>query len=96
MESIVATVRAQIFGSKNGWSLGAEAAGGRPVVATECDVLLEIQGTKKHGYHLVMAPQGFFTADHWFETQQEALENAQELFGVAPESWTSNKPKAAP
>jgi hypothetical protein len=65
-------------------------------VATECEVLLEIQGTRKHGYHLIMAPQGFFTADHWFESKQEALDNAQELFDIPPDSWAVNEPKAAP
>ena len=94
MESIVAKVTADIFGSKNNWGLGPGDRGSA-AMATRCEVLLEIQGTKKHGYHLVMAPGGFFTADSWFKTKQEALENAEELFGVAAESWTLNQAKTA-
>lgn len=91
MESIVATVRSEIFGSKNNWGLGpADDARGRSAIATECDVRLEIQGTRKQGYNLVMAPEGFFTADCWFKTKQEALECAQELFGVAADHWAPN------
>lgn len=91
MESIVAKVTADIFGSKNSWGLGpGDGARGSEAVATRCEVLLEIQGTKKHGYHLVMSPDGFFTADSWFKTKQEALENAEELFGVVGDNWTSN------
>lgn len=96
MESIVTKVNAHIFGSKNGWSLGpADAAEGHAAIATECEVLLEIQGTRRNGYNLVMAPTGFFTADSWFKTKQEALESAEELFGVRADEWTVNQPNAS-
>jgi hypothetical protein len=96
MESIVAKVSARIVGSRNDWSLGTDGFDGRAVKTTECEVLLEIQGTKRNGYNLVMAPKGFFTADSWFKTKQEALESAEELFGVAADGWTLNPLTAAP
>lgn len=95
MESIVAKVTADIFGSKNNWGLGPADDVGGTLRATTCEVLLEIQGTRKHGYNLVMAPEGFFVADSWFKTKQEALESAEELFGVAIGDWTLNQPNAS-
>ncbi|MHC5540224.1 hypothetical protein ACYOEI_18550 [Singulisphaera rosea] len=50
-------------------------------------VELEIQGDGKDGYHLVMSPEGCFTADTWHETIEDAKETAQESFGVPSESW---------
>jgi hypothetical protein len=48
---------------------------------------LEIVGDNKNGYNLVMSPAGFFTADHWYESKDDALAAASELFGLARESW---------
>lgn len=37
-----------------------------------------------------MRPSGFFTADHWYETQKDALENAKELIGVELNDWVES------
>ena len=82
MKSILATAQAKIFGTPGGWSLepsGDESSDGR--------VRLEIQGTDEDGDLLIMLPDGFFTADCWFQTRQEALESAEEEFGVLASSW---------
>ena len=78
--------RAWIYGTTNSWSLSPR--GHEP--SAECEVLLEIRGDEKQGYHLTMNPTGFFTADSWHATQQEALRTATELFGVAPEKWRND------
>jgi len=86
MESILATAQAKIFGTPGGWSLEPSVDEGS-AVAIDCRVRLEIQGTDEDGYILIMSPDGFFTADCWFQTRQEALESAQEEFGVLASSW---------
>ena len=85
MERLAASVRVRIWGSRNCWSL--EPTPGAGGASEECEVALEIQGTRKSGYNLVMSPAGFFTADSWYETKAEALEDAQELFGVTVGEW---------
>jgi hypothetical protein len=50
-------------------------------------VNLEIQGDAKDGYHLVMSPEGCFTADTWHETVEEAKDTALQIFGVSPDQW---------
>jgi hypothetical protein len=75
----------QICGTTNAWK---GAAPSDPVAATrDREVMLEIQGDSKHGYHLIMSPEGCFTADSWHETIGEAKDTAQELFGIHPEAW---------
>jgi len=74
---------ARIYGYQNSWSLARR--GQEP--ATECELLLEIRGDEKDGYLLIMSPAGFFTADTWHRTKQEALRTATELFGVDAEKW---------
>jgi hypothetical protein len=61
----------------------AESAGG----GMECVVRLEIQGNDAHGYNLIMSPAGFFSADYWYETFEDALASAEELFGVGRRDW---------
>ncbi len=86
VKSIYAITSCQIWGTRNCWSLSAQAGLSEP--ARTCEVKLEIQGDRKSGYHLVMSPEGFFTADSWHETRQAALETAHELFGVDVKDWT--------
>jgi len=74
-----------IWGTSNAWSL--EPSSGIKERRTEALTELEIQGTEKDGYNLVMSPEGFFTADYWYETQKEAIESAEELFGVKEAEW---------
>lgn len=52
-----------------------------------CPVALEIQGTDRDGYHLVMSPQGVFTADSWHPTLRDAVAAAEELFDVSEDGW---------
>jgi hypothetical protein len=75
--------RAWIHGTRNAWSLGPR--GDEP--GTECEVALEIQGDEREGFHLIMSPAGFFTADNWYRTSEEALRGASELFDVNAEEW---------
>jgi len=90
MESIVAKATARIWGTRNAWSLSAFADGRD--CSCECEVSLEIQGDAKNGYHLVQSPDGFFAADSHHETKEDALETAEELFGVCRHEW-SEKPR---
>jgi hypothetical protein len=53
-------------------------------------VKLEIQGDSKDGYHLVMTPDGFFTADTWHATVDEAMAEAESLFGLSRERWAKS------
>lgn len=85
MERQSAVVRARIWGTENCWSLAPSPGAGSE--DKECEVTLEIQGTPKNGYNLVMCPAGFFTADYWYKTKSEALDNARELFGVTVGEW---------
>jgi hypothetical protein len=50
-------------------------------------VELEIQGDEKNGFHLVMSPDGCFTADTWHESVEDAKDTAHRLFGVGFEEW---------
>lgn len=92
MVSVKTTAKARIWGTKNSWSpspfRGAQEPGG------ECDVDLEIQGDGLAGYHLVMSPQGFFTADSWHRTREDAMDTARELFGVPLDAWSRSTPMA--
>ena len=86
MLSTTTTTRARVWGTKNAWSLSPFRTADEP--NQECDVELEIQGDDRDGYHLVMSPHGFFTADSWHQTKQDALDTASELFGVLPDAWS--------
>lgn len=85
MERLTAVGRARIWGTKNRWSLAPFPEAGS--ANRECEVKLEIQGTPKNGYNLVMYPAGFFAADHWYKTKPEALDDAREQFGVSVNEW---------
>lgn len=85
MRTLRTQTRAVIFGSRNSWSVswhsGLEKAG------VERNVCLEIQGDEKDGYHLVKSPEGFFAADDWHMTIEEAQKSAGELFNVEDLQW---------
>jgi hypothetical protein len=49
---------------------------------------LQIVGDSATGYHLIKAPSGFFTADDWYLTLEEALDAAREEFGVSQDMWS--------
>jgi hypothetical protein len=73
-----------VYGTKNGWGLaplpGDDAGSVRAVD-------LRIAGNSKEGYHLVMHPDGFFAADTWHESEAQAIDSAQGLFGVGEGDW---------
>ena len=75
-----------IWGNSNAWSLAPHRnADAKP---TECDVHLEIQGSPKSGFFLLMSPDGFSTADYCYDTLKDAKESAKELFGVSDHEWS--------
>ena len=88
MKSINAKTKVSVWGTKNAWSLAPTSETGS--LGTLCDVSVEIQGDQRNGYHLVMSPSGFFTADHWYETKTDALDAAKELFGVDHNDWVES------
>lgn len=92
MKSIFAQTKTEIYGTKNSWSLSPHQ--GYSIDSTLCNIDLEIQGDDKNGYHLVMSPEGFFTADHWYQTLEEALNNANELFNVDKNEWKKSTDEA--
>ena len=58
-----------------------------PGSARDGVVALEIQGNDRDGFHLVMTPDGCFTADTWHESVEDAKEAAREAFGVPLDGW---------
>lgn len=84
MNSITASVRIAISGGRDAWKI---AEPNDPQVL-ERDVRLEIQGDDRGGYHLVLTPEGCFTADTWHETLAEAIEEAANRFGVLKSAWS--------
>ena len=83
--SIYAKAKVLIRGTRDAWSLtqGPETSD----TGQFCDVSLEIEGNDRDGYYLVMIPSGFFPADYWYETEQETLDNAEELFEIKQNKW---------
>lgn len=87
--TLIAHTTARIYGTANSWSLAAQR--GHTSEGHECEVDLEIQGDEKHGFHLVISPAGFFTADSWYESKDSALAAAFELLGVTREKWSEKQ-----
>lgn len=85
MHSIYATTTTLIWGTTNAWS--AEQTGGPDQTSIRCAVKLEIQ-CDRHGCSLVMSPSGFFTADSWHPTKEDAIDAAREIFGVPATAWS--------
>jgi hypothetical protein len=92
--SLVAHTRARIFGTTDSWSLTAHPGSGPE--GRDCSVRLEISGDARNGYHLAMSPEGFFTADSWYISQEEALASASELFKVAACAWKETAAQGSP
>ena len=80
-----ATAEVLIRGYGNAWKV-ADASDSGPLVQLRA-VELEIQSDGGTGYHLVMSPEGCFTADTWHGTLEEAKEAAFEAFGVKAGQW---------
>jgi hypothetical protein len=81
-----AVVVVPICGSGNAWKVGEPSD--PPVRVKKRPVTLEIQGDAQNGYHLVMSPEGCFTADTWHESIAEAKATAEEHYNVPPDGWT--------
>lgn len=90
MLSIFAIMKAHIWGTTSAWSLSQFAGADQP--NCDCVVELEIQGDDRNGYHLVMSPAGYFTADSWHATKVDALNSAFEMFGVSKNAWSNTRP----
>ncbi len=82
---VKAVVAVPIYGSGNAWKVGEPSD--PPAGVRERQVTLEIQGDAQNGYHLVMSPEGCFTADTWHESLANAKATAKELFNVSPDGW---------
>lgn len=72
------------YGSPKAWSL-ANQSSYKP--CTLCKVEIEIEGNPKRGFSLLISPDGFSTADYWFETLEEALECGINLVGASISEW---------
>ena len=81
-----AVVVVSIRGFANVWKV-AESSD-PPAKVQERTVDLEIQGNEAEGYHLIMSPDGCFTADTWHESVEDAKDTAKEAFGVGLDEWT--------
>lgn len=90
MDLIYTTTTARIWGTTNAWSAAQTEGPDQP--NCECTIKLEIQGTDRNGYILVMSPSGFFTADYWYPTKQDALDDAFEIFSAARNAWSDVRP----
>jgi hypothetical protein len=74
-----------ISGAGNAWNVAQPSDTAASV--RERIVLLEISGDDRDGYHLIMSPEGCFTADTWHECKDDALDTAERLFNVRPDDW---------
>jgi hypothetical protein len=85
--SMFASTKVRVWGTRDCWSLAPD--GRAQADGVETVVLLEIQGDNHDGYHLVMSPAGFFTADSHHKTLDDALDAGSDLFGVARDHWVT-------
>ena len=83
-ERWTAKTQKTVCGYHNAWSF-SEPENSRQS-PTECQVHFEIQGDVSNGFLFIMAPDGFFTADAWVETLDEAFELGAEL-GLERDEW---------
>jgi hypothetical protein len=82
------TAIARIRLLKGGWKV-ADPDDDSEYVQT-VSVELSIIGDGKHGYHLVMKPEGCFVADSHYDSIQAAKDDAAECFGVVDSDWKDN------
>lgn len=83
--SMKAGAEVRIRGHSNRW--GVADPSDTSVLVRRRMVDLEIQRDGKDGDHLIMSPEGCFTADTWHETLEDAMETAHRIFGVSPGEW---------
>ena len=87
MKRIKAAIKTTIGGTSNSWYLSSGENKKEP--SKLCEVELEIYGDEKNGYFLLISPEGYFTADYNYETKGDALTDAQELFGIGEDEWST-------
>jgi len=91
MTSIIASTKAKIYGTKNSWSLKPHPE--FPKYSTLSKIKLEIQGSKKNGYHLVIEPENFCFADYDYDTLEKAMNDENEMFNIDKNAWKENNKK---
>ena len=74
-----------IYGTPNSWSLSESETKRNKINNTSTSIHFE--GNDKEGYHLVISPEGYFTADSWHESKKEAIEAAKELLNIPESEW---------
>jgi len=84
--SLKASKVLNVYGVANGWSCSAEHG----VRMTSCEVEFCIQGDGGRGFVFVMMPSGFFAADSWCASLEDALETGED-FGVPRSAWVPSK-----
>jgi len=84
--SLKCSVRARIISERHSaWKVAGDHEGSQYLKDVIVD--LEIVGQASTGFNLVMTPEGCFTADNWFETQDDAMAAAEETFGASQVRW---------
>jgi len=84
-EIMKCTVKSRIRLFKRGWKIAEECDDFKYV--KNLNVKLSIDGNEENGYHLTMEPEDCFAADNHYESLEEAIESAYELFGVSITDW---------
>lgn len=85
-QRLEATCEATYRVEKGGWSLAEATDAGTGFVRAR--TRLEIQGSPKFGFNLIMLPDGLMAADSWCADLDDAFESAEDMFGVSRDSWT--------
>lgn len=75
-----------ISGIGNSWKVAEPSD--PPSSIGERPVSPAIEGDEKIGYHLIISPEGCFTADTWHESIADAKATARAQFGVAIDGWS--------
>jgi len=78
--------RSKIRKLKGGWRIANDSDPAKYV--HDVEVELCIQGNSKNGFHLIITPENFFTADWHHETLEDAIESAQESFDISSSDWS--------
>jgi hypothetical protein len=87
-EGFKASASLRIRTLKGGWKFAEDNDRSEYVAIRRVE--LRVQGNKKQGYHLIMTPDGLFTADTHHPDLQDALRAAEEAFGVSPDDWSKD------
>jgi hypothetical protein len=83
--SLGARTICRVVGTPGSWRIAS--ADEPESMGVRVEMRLEIQGSPRDGFHLLMSPVGHFTADTWHETESEARRSALEIFGIPVDAW---------